>query len=157
MQSLHVTHLLTLGRGYSFTHAFGKPFQLCFGHFHGHSLRQIPLDVLQIRVPRGLGDIAQFDHVEKRSHFVLDAMFVVDEDGFEERFPQPVRPFFALGDVDGNAQLLGHGLKEPDVRLKHGRLVGADFDVDLRDERPDSCGFNSIRILEETLLLYLRK
>ena len=49
-------------------------------------------------------------------------MLGVDEGGLEERLARLVRLVLALGEQDGNVELLRHRVGEPRVALEDGRL-----------------------------------
>ena len=59
---------------------------------------------------------------EVGAHLVLHSMLGVDEGGLEERLARLVRLVLALGEEDGNVELLRHRVGEPRVALEDGRL-----------------------------------
>ena len=59
---------------------------------------------------------------EVGAHLVLHSVLGVDEGGLEERLARLVRLVLALGEQDGNVELLRHRVGEPRVALEDGRL-----------------------------------
>ena len=59
---------------------------------------------------------------EVGAHLVLHSVLGVDEGGLEERLSRLVRFVLALGEEDGNVELLRHRVGEPRVALEDGRL-----------------------------------